>query len=45
MSKNCFTSFKQAKQASAQDIEMYNTRRPHWALYFKTPQEVHDAIA
>jgi transposase InsO family protein len=40
----CFVDFKQAKQACKQAIEMYN-RRPHWALNFKTPQEVHEEAA
>jgi transposase InsO family protein len=39
---SCFKSIKQAKQACSQAIEMYNTRRPHWALNFKIPQEVHE---
>jgi transposase InsO family protein len=42
---SCFTDFKQAKQACVQAVKMYNTRRPHWALNFKTPQEVHEAVA
>jgi transposase InsO family protein len=40
-----FNDFKQAKQACEQAIMMYNTRRPHWALKFKTPEEVHSATA
>jgi transposase InsO family protein len=40
-----FMDFKQAKQACKHAIEMYNTRRPHWALNFKTPQEVHEVVA
>jgi transposase InsO family protein len=45
MLDSCFIDFKQAKQACDQAIKMYNTRRPHWALNFKTPQEVHEAVA
>jgi transposase InsO family protein len=41
----CFVDFKQAKLACKQAIEMYNNRRPHWALNFKTPQEVHEEAA
>jgi transposase InsO family protein len=41
---SCFKSIKQAKQACSQGIEMYNIRRPHWALNFKIPQEVHEMM-
>jgi transposase InsO family protein len=30
-----------AKQAAAQGVNLYNSRRPHTALGFKTPEEVH----
>lgn len=39
-----FNNFKQAQQACFQAIDMYNTRRPHWALNLKTPQQVHEMV-
>jgi transposase InsO family protein len=38
-----FVDYRQAQQACAAAIQMYNTRRPHSALGFKTPQEAHRA--
>jgi len=40
-----FNTFEQAQQSCRQAITMYNTRRPHWALKFKTPEEVHSAAS
>jgi transposase InsO family protein len=40
-----FNSFKDAKEACVHAIELYNTGRPHWALNFKTPEEVQEANA
>lgn len=40
-----FATHQEARQASAHAVRMYNQRRPHTALGFKTPQEVHDAKA
>lgn len=31
-----------AKKATAQGVNLYNTRRPHTALGFKTPEQVHN---
>jgi transposase InsO family protein len=36
-----FTDYRQAEQACREAVRLYNTRRPHWALNFKTPEEVH----
>ena len=38
-----FESRQQARQATAHGIRMYNTRRPHTALKFATPEQVHSA--
>jgi transposase InsO family protein len=45
MLDSIFKSFSQAQQACNQAIDMYNNRRPHWALKFKTPQEIHETVA
>jgi putative transposase len=33
--------YRMAKLATAQAIELYNNRRPHWSLNLKTPNQVH----
>ncbi len=38
-----FENGQQARQATAHGICMYNTRRPHTALKFATPEQVHHA--
>jgi len=38
-----FENRQQARQATAHGICMYNTRRPHTALKFATPEQVHHA--
>jgi len=38
-----FENRPQARQATAHGICMYNTRRPHSALKFATPEQVHRA--
>jgi transposase InsO family protein len=38
-----FDNRQQARQATAHGILMYNTRRPHTALQFATPEQVHHA--
>ena len=38
-----FRDFAHAKRACREAIELYNTRRPHWSLKLKTPEEVHKA--
>jgi transposase InsO family protein len=38
-----FDNRPQARQATAHGICMYNTRRPHTALKFATPEQVHNA--
>jgi putative transposase len=40
-----FESRQQARQATFHGIHMYNTRRPHTALKFATPQQMHNAGA
>jgi len=36
-----FKDFAHAEKACAEAISLYNTRRPHWALNLKTPEQVH----
>jgi transposase InsO family protein len=38
-----FADHWQARRACAEAIRLYNTRRPHWALGFETPEAVHRA--
>jgi transposase InsO family protein len=38
-----FENPRQARQATVQGIHLYNTRRPHTALRFATPEQVHHA--
>jgi len=38
-----FENRQQARQATLHGIRMYNTRRPHTALKFATPEQVHNA--
>ena len=38
-----FKDISHAQKACAEAINLYNTRRPHWALKLKTPEEVHHA--
>jgi putative transposase len=38
-----FENQRQARQATSHGIHMYNSRRPHTALKFATPEQVHDA--
>ena len=40
-----FTDIKQAQQAAAQAIYLYNYKRPHWSLQLRKPAEVHAASA
>jgi transposase InsO family protein len=43
---NCeFRSFEQALKAVEEAIHLYNTRRPHRSLDFRTPEQVHKAAA
>ena len=37
-----FNSFKQAKRALAEAVDLYNERRPHLSLAYEKPAEVHD---
>jgi putative transposase len=39
-----FENPRQARQAIVRGIGLYNTRRPHTALRFKTPEQVHNVI-
>lgn len=41
----CFKNKEQAVKAVDQAIYLYNTRRPHLALNYKTPEEVHREVA
>jgi transposase InsO family protein len=38
-----FKDFSHAQKACTEAIGLYNTRRPHWALKFKTPEQMHYA--
>ena len=38
-----FIDFKHTEKACQEAIKLYNTRRPHWALKFKIPEQVHQA--
>jgi putative transposase len=38
-----FETSRQARQATAHGVHMYNTRRPHTALKLATPEQVHSA--
>jgi transposase InsO family protein len=38
-----FRDFSHARKSCMEAIGLYNTRRPHWALKFKTPEQVHHA--
>jgi transposase InsO family protein len=38
-----FADYGQAQLACEEAIQLYNTRRPHWALGFKTPEAVYRA--
>lgn len=40
-----FATRPEARQATAQGVSLYNTRRPHTALGFKTPSMVHEEDA
>lgn len=37
-------NLEEAKQMVAESIKIYNQRRPHQALKYKTPDEVHRAF-
>jgi transposase InsO family protein len=39
-----FIDFSHAMRACREAIDLYNTRRPHWSLKFKTPEQVHHAV-
>ena len=38
-----FKDYASALKSTEEAIMFYNTRRPHWSLKFKTPEEVHSA--
>ncbi|MCL1992472.1 MAG: integrase core domain-containing protein [Spirochaetes bacterium] len=41
----CFKKKAQAKKAVGQAVHLYNTRRPHMSLDYKTPEKMHGAAA
>jgi transposase InsO family protein len=43
--KHEFRTLEQARQAVEEAIHLYNTRRPHRSLQFRTPDQVHQAAA
>jgi transposase InsO family protein len=38
-----FNDLSHAQKSSKEAVMLYNTRRPHWSLKFKTPEQVHNA--
>jgi transposase InsO family protein len=40
-----FKDLAHAQKACQEAVILYNTRRPHWALKFKTPEQVHRTAA
>jgi transposase InsO family protein len=40
-----FRDMSAAEKACTETIDLYNTKRPHWALDLKTPEEVHRGAA
>jgi transposase InsO family protein len=36
-----FRDFAHAEKSCREAVMLYNTRRPHWALKFKTPEQVY----
>ena len=40
-----FKDFLHAEKACKEAVMLYNTRRPHLALKYKTPQQVHQKTA
>ena len=38
-----FKDLSHAQKACKEAIMLYNTRRPHWSLKFKTPEQMHHA--
>ena len=43
--KHEFRTLEQARQAVEEAIHLYNTRRPHRSLQFRTPDQVHQVAA
>ena len=42
---SCFRTKAQALAAVNEAVRLYNTRRPHLALKYKTPEEIHQRVA
>ncbi len=42
---SCFRTKAQALAAVDEAVRLYNTRRPHLALKYKTPEEIHQRVA
>ena len=40
-----FENFEQMRRAVAKAIVTYNTKRTHWSLDLRTPEEVYDRAA
>jgi len=38
-----FKNLAHAQKACKEAVMLYNTRRPHWSLKFKTPEQMHNA--
>ncbi|MDR2042305.1 MAG: integrase core domain-containing protein, partial [Tannerella sp.] len=45
MLDSTFKDLRMAKKACSEAIELYNTKRPHWSLGLKIPEEVHQSVA
>jgi transposase InsO family protein len=42
---SCFKSKEQARAAVKEAVYLYNTRRPHMALNYETPEKMHRIAA
>ena len=40
-----FANVNHVQTAVAQAVEVYNTKRPHWSLGLRTPQEMYELAA
>ncbi|MDR2385781.1 MAG: integrase core domain-containing protein, partial [Tannerella sp.] len=45
MLDSTFKDLQMVKRACSGAIRLYNTKRPHWSLGLKTPEEVHQWVA
>jgi hypothetical protein len=45
MPDSTFKDFDEAKKACSEAVELSNTKRPHWSLDLKAPEEVYRLVA